>query len=294
VNRPLRAPRGQSVTELSLGLLVLVPALLTGIFLAESSIFRLDATEAATEPLWDATAFSQQQYEGGAFVLTPGAISTAVSRANGRMRARMMVFATASAPVVSCGGAPDMGYTVGGSPLQENGGIACNSQLVVGDRFLPRFFLDQGPGGFFKESLGNLRRAFVFRENEKDTTLKMAIGDWGLTKQGNEPEECPLTMDSCTNNGFFGKARATYFLNNTSGGVRGRDNVYLVQGMIDRVPIPVDYPRVTDFQMSYRGESGFEERVPVIEGDREWFTTPFLYARADAYNARNNQFLGSR
>ncbi len=288
-----RAPRGQAVTEVALGLLVLVPTLLTGIFLAESAMFRLEATEAATEPLWDATAYAQHQYEGS-FVLTPGAIGTATSRANSRMRGRTMVYTRAAAPRVTCGGAGDMAYGVGGVPYEESGGISCSARVAVGARDLTRNFLDQGNSGFFKEPLANLRRSFDFCENSKCRPFKMSIGDWGLTNQGGEAEECRLTMDGCENNGFFGKARATYLMNNNSGGVKGTEHTAFMNALMNRAGAPADYDRVTDFQMSFQGETEFMESVPVIEGDRDWRTTPFLYSRVDSYNNRVADFLGRR
>lgn len=285
--------RGQAVVELSLGLLILVPTLLMGIFLAESAMFRLEATEAATEPLWDATAYSQQQYEGG-FVLTPGAIGTATSQASGRMKARKMVFTTASAPTVACGGAADMSYTVGGTvgPYQDNGGISCSSQLTVDAKGMGRGFLDQGSPGFFKEPLSNMRRHFDFCQNRKCRPFKMAIGDWGMVNQGSEPAECRLTMDGCENGGFFGKAKQTFVQNNNSGGVKGTENKAFMSGLMNRTTPPDQYDRVTDFQMSYQGMSDFMEDVPVIEGDREWRTTPFLLSRKRAFDARSDKYLG--
>lgn len=291
----MRRARGQAITEVTLGLIVLVPMLLTAIYLAEAAMFRLEATEAATEPLWDATAYSQQQYVG-AFVQSPAAIATAEGRANARMKARTWLFTQASAPVVTCGGAPDMGFAIAGTgaAYQENGGISCSSQLTVDAKGLTRFFLDQGRGAMFKEPMANLRRNFSFCETRKCTPFKMSIGDWGMTDQGTEPAECPLTMDGCTNQGFFAKAKGTYEANR-GWGTRGRSNQRFMEALINRVPIPQDYQRVKDFQMSFRGEDSspvFQEDVPVVEGDRKWRTTPALTVRKDSYDMRTARFLG--
>ena len=288
-----RQPRGQAVTELALGLLVLVPTLVLGMFLAESSMFRLEATEAATEPLWDATAYSQQQYVGG-FVLTPGAIGTATAEANARMRPRSMVFTQASAPRLNCGGAADMSFTINGTvgPYQDNGGISCNVQMAVDSKGLTRGFADQGTSGFFKEPLSNIKSHFDFCANQKCRPFKMAIGDWGMVQQGSEPEECLLTMDGCANGGFFGKAKAT-FTANQGPGTKGNSNKRFMQELVNRVAVPDQYDRVTDFQMSYQGESDFKEVVPVAEGDTDWWTTPYVTPkRIEAYAVRSSKFLG--
>ncbi|MBL8953449.1 MAG: hypothetical protein JNK82_21925 [Myxococcaceae bacterium] len=284
--------RGQAITELSLGLLVLVPTLLIGIYLAETSILRLEAPEAATEPLWDATAYSQQQYVGG-FVLSPGARATAQGEAQARMTGRTMVYTRASAPVVRCGGAGDMGYAVGGvmGAYAENGGISCTAELHTGDRDLTRGFLDESDG-FFREPLNAIRRQFVFRENQRGNGFKMAIGDWGLVAQAQEANECRLTMDSCENPGFFGKAQTVFNQNINIFGRRGTNHRHFMSELMNRTTPPQDFDRVTDFQMSFQGEGDFMEDVPVVEGDREWRTTPFLKSRADAYAARSAVWLG--
>ncbi len=283
--------RGQAVTELALGLLVLVPTLLGAIYLAEAFIFRIEATEAASEPLWDATAEKQHEYEG-AWVQTPGAIALAQGKVNGRMRARKLVLTEMSAPQVQCGPAAPMAYVVGGVPYQDSGGISCNSRVRVDAYGLSRGFIDSSPSGFFQEPLANWKRNFDFCGTRKCRAFQMAIGDWGLAKQGAEMNECTLTMDSCENNGFFAKAKATFDMKPDQRGTKAEWHRYFMESLIDKAPIPDQYPRVTDFQMSFQGETNFMEDVPVIEGDREWRTTPFLLSRLDSYNARSDGFLG--
>lgn len=287
--------RGQAITEVSLGLLLLVPVLLGAIFLAEASIFRLEATEAATEPLWDATAQQQNSYTG-AFDRTGAAAGIASNQANARMRSRTMVFTRADAARVTC--------TTGGTPLglsisatsnvyADNGGMSCTSRLLVDPRGLTRFFLDQGgSGSFFKEPLANMQRQFDFCQTEKCLPFQMAIGDWGLTNRTQEDQECALTMSGCANQGFFDFSQRVYERYRTGGGTRGRQYQRFVEGMV--VVPPNGITNLLDFQMSFRGEeSNFTQRVPVSEGEPEWKTSPGgVGTWAASYAGRSQRFLG--
>lgn len=287
--------RGQAVTEVSLGLLLLVPVLLGAIYLAEASIFRLEATEAATEPLWDATAYQQNSYTG-AFDRTPGAAGAASGNANARMRSRTMVFTRADPARVSC--------TIGGTPLglsisstsnvyADNGGMSCTSRLTVDPKGLTRFLLDQGGrDSFFKEPLANMQRQFDFCQTEKCLPFQMAIGDWGLTNRNQEDAECALTMSGCANQGFFDFSQRVYERYRTGGGTRGRQYLRFVEGMVGTPPNGLT--NLLDFQMSFRGEeSNFTQRVPVSEGEPEWKTSPgSVGAWAASYGGRTPRFLG--
>lgn len=289
-----RRGRGQAVVELALGLLVLVPTLVIGIFLAEAASLRLEATEAATEPLWDATAYSQQQYEGSPFSQTPSARGSALAQASGRMKPRSLVFTAATAPQLRCGPAADMGYTVDGvmGPYQENGGISCSARMQVGSKGLTRGFLDQDATGFFKEPVSNIKSQFDFCQNRRCRDFKMAIGDWGMVQQGSEAAECRLTMDGCANGGFFGKAKAVYALNQGPG-TKGNSHKTFMSELMEKAGPPDQYDRVTDFQMSYQGAADFQETVPVAEGEPLWWTTPYVTPKRKlGFAVRSEKFLG--
>ncbi|MBL8954214.1 MAG: hypothetical protein JNK82_25780 [Myxococcaceae bacterium] len=284
--------RGQAITEVALGLLLVVPILLGSIYLAEVAMFRLEATEAATEPLWDATAYPHNSYTG-VFNRTPGAAATATMRAQGRQRARAILFTTAAAATVGCTAGTGMGITI--SPTSgvytDNNGISCTSSLDVAPKWLPRSFADQGPGAFFKEPMQSFQRNFRFAQNEVNRPFRMAIGDWGLTVPNGEDEECRLTMSDCANAGFFSAAQTTYNSNRTGGGTQDQSFLHLVEQVV--ISVPADLPTVTEFQMSFRGEDhGFIEQVPVSEGDRPWRTSPSLDAWAASHAARANGYLG--
>ncbi|MBS1149823.1 MAG: hypothetical protein H6Q89_1521, partial [Myxococcaceae bacterium] len=120
-----RHNRGQAVTELALGILVLIPIIVGGLFLAEAAMFRLKATEAATEPMWDATAYRQQSYTG-AFNRTPAAAAVATSLANARAVSRRLVFTEASAAQVSCSPGTGLGLSIGPTAgvYVDNGGMS--------------------------------------------------------------------------------------------------------------------------------------------------------------------------
>ena len=284
--------RGQAVTEVALGLLLLVPVLLGGIYLAEAAMFRLEATEAANEPMWDATAFAHHSYTGS-FDQTPSAVAAANALAQGRQRARALLFTQTSVPQVRCTAGTGIGWSARytGVAQRNNGGMSCTSRLVVDPKGLTRFFLDRGRGAMFNEPLENMQRNFDFCQNERCRAFELAVGDWGLTNRNAEDAECHLTMDGCANPGFYGAAKAVYEDHRDPSGTAGRAHERFIEGLI--VHPPRDYSRVTDFQMSFRGEeSGFLERVPVVEGEPEWRTTPFLQKREEAYRERHARFLG--
>jgi hypothetical protein len=174
----------------------------------------------------------------------------------------------------------------------DNGGMSCTSALTVDPKGMTRFFLDQGDrGAMFKEPLDNFQRNFDFRQNSKREPYVLAVGDWGLTNRNGEDAECRLTMDGCANGGFFGAAKGVYQANQGPGGTTRRPHINFLTALLT-VP-PQDFNRVTEFQMSFRGEESlFAEQVEVNEGEREWLTTPYLLSRRLAYQNRNAKFLG--
>lgn len=291
--RPRPHPRGQAVAELVLGILVLIPIILGGIFLSEAAIFRLKATQAATEPLWDATAYRQQAYTGP-FDRMPGASAAASAQANGRMAGRTMVFTRATPAQVRCTmGAPGMGLSISptASVFTDNGGMSCTSSLTVDPQGITRFFLDTGPGGFFQKPMNDMLKNFQFCQTEKCQPFVMAIADWGLTNQGGEENECRLTMTGCANPGFFNAGKTVYEAHRTGDGTRNDAFLKFVDGVVRERPSELE--KVTDFQLSFRGEeSGFIQAVPVSEGEPDWHTTPSFGAWESSYGARSPRFLG--
>ena len=288
----MRTPdRGQALVEVTLGLLVLIPIILGGIFFAEAATFRLKATEAATEPLWDATAYQQQSYTGN-FNRTPSAVSAAEAGALTRGKAEAMVFTSATKPKLRCKAGNGLGLSIGPTAgvYTDNGGMSCQSELTVDPKGMTRFFAEGGRG-FFEEPLRNMEKQFKFCATEKCKPFVMAVGDWGLTDLNGEAEECHLTMSGCANSGYFAKADAVFQSNRTGGGTESQAFVQLVNGVL-RSPV-AGLPSAVDFQMSFRGsESGFFEQVPVDEGEGAWRTTPSLGAWGASYGARSESFLG--
>jgi hypothetical protein len=282
--------RGQAMVELVLGLLVLIPILLGGIYFAEASTFRLKATEAATEPLWDATAYQQQSYTGS-WNRTPAAVGVALAEANGRMRPKQGVFTKAARPKLACeaGAGLSAPIAIMAGIYADNGGMACGAELTVDPRGIARSFLE-GSNGFFREPLANMARSFRFQQTESGKRFVMAVGDWGLTDLGGEGEECELTMGGCANQGFFDFAQATYE-SNRGAGTSSQAHTTFVQALL--VVPPANVAAVTDFQMSFRGsESGFTQGVGPSEGAADWKTSPILGAWGASYAVRNNGFLG--
>jgi hypothetical protein len=287
-----RNNRGQAITELALGILVTIPIIVGGLFLAEAAVFRLKATEAATEPMWDSTGYRQQSYTG-VFNRTPAAAATASAGANARARSRTMIFTRGSAPQARCTAGSGLGVSISptAAVYADNGGQSCTSSLVVDPHGITRFFLDQGPNGFFKEPMNNMLKHFSFCQNERCQPYVMAVGDWGLTNLNGEGEECNLTMGGCANSGFFSAARTVYEANRTGAGTRNDAYVQYVEQVVQQTP--ANLSRLTDFQMSFKGEeSTFIQSVPVSEGESDWATTETFGAWGDSYGARNSKFLG--
>lgn len=290
--RATRQRRGQAATELALGILVMIPIITGGLFLSEAAMFRLKATEAATEPLWDATAYQQNSYTG-AFNRTPGAAAVATAKANARNTPRTLVFSQGSAAQVQCTAGSGLGLSIGPTSgvYTDNGGISCTSRLTVDPQGITRFFVDTGGGAMFKEPMDNMLKHFSFCQNEKCQPFVMAIGDWGLTNAGGEENECNLTMGGCANGGFFRAARTVYEANRTGDGTQNTAFADFVDQVVQQHPAQLE--RMTDFQMSFKGEeSGFIQGVPVSEGEPEWHTTPSFGAWEASYGARSSKFLG--
>lgn len=289
--RASRHVRGQAVTEVALGILVLVPMIIGGLYLAEAAAFRLKATEAATEPMWDATAYQQNSYTG-AFNRTPAAAAAANAGANGRAKSRTMIFTSAGAPKVQCTAGSGLGLTIGPtrSVYADNGGLSCTSSLVVDPKGITRHFVDQGPGRFFQVPMEKMLRTFTFCQNRACTPFVMAIGDWGLTNRNGEGQECNLTMTGCANNGFFDFSKRVYEANRNGDGTLNDAYVKYVDGVVQERPARLD--KMTDFQMSFQGEGDFIQDVPVSEGEPRWHTTPSFGPWESSYGARANAFLG--
>lgn len=287
-----RGNRGQAVTEVALCLLVLVPMIIGGLFLAEASMFRLKATEAATEPMWDATAYPHNSYTG-VFNRTPGAVLTATAKANARSTPRQLLYTSASAPKVTCTAGSGLGLTIGPTSgvYSDNGGMSCASSMVIDPKGMTRFFADQGPEGFFKEPIEKMVRTFTFCQTRKCQPFVMAIGDWGLTNLNGEDSECALTMSGCANSGFYDFSKSIYEAHRTGAGTLNDAYIEYVEKVVQQTP--ADLAKLTNFQMSFRGEeSGFIEKVPVSEGESDWHTTPSFGAWEPSYAARSSSFLG--
>ena len=134
-------------------------------------------------------------------------------------------------------------------------------------------------------------KQFQFCQNEKCLPFKMAIGDWGLTKDFGEGDECNLTMGGCANAGFFDFSKRTYEAHRTGAGTQNDAFVQYVEGVVQQTP--ANLAKMTDFQMSFKGEeSQFIQTVPVIEGEPDWHTTPSFGAWETSYGSRSPRFLG--
>jgi hypothetical protein len=287
--------RGQAVVELALGLLVLTPLLLFGLYLIEAANEKVIATSMATEALWDATAWSQHTYAGPSFH-TNSASANAQAAANGRFKPKSRLFLSEKSAVVSCSGSgTGVPFPVASTSsfYVDNGGAGCSARLTIEARFLPDALLDEQGGGFFQAQVSQIRRSFTFCETDSCSGFKLLMDDWGLTADDNEAAECPVTMEllgGCVNKGYFLAGKTVYEAHRTGGGTRSNADRIFVEKIVKGLPADLD--KTKEFQMSFRGSPSFTETVPVIEGRDDWQTTPFVQGWQDSYAARKEDFLG--
>ncbi len=287
MSRSDKRQRGQSLVELSLTLLVFVPILIFGIYFAETSVLMMEATEAATEPLWDSTAHLQHSYDGAAF-FPESAVSTAAGDAQGRMKPLRNVFATAGAPKLSCqGGGAGLPYNVpfASAFYQDKGGMSCLARLDLAQRWLPKAFVE-GENGFFAESLARAARPFTICSTQDCQPFAMVTDDWGLTNHGTEDLEADAYGSQ--NAGFFAGGQTLYEAN---GGGAGNAYSQFVSALVGS--LPANFDGLVKFQMSFKGEeSGFQQNLNVSEGRPRWATTPWDGAHQGSYGARSGCYLG--
>lgn len=285
--------RGQAAAELALGLLVLVPMILCGLYLIEAASEKLIVTGAATEALWDATAFSHHTYATAGFH-TPSATASAQVQTQARFPPKSRLFLAEKSLTLTCAGqgqGPAFPVASTASFYRDLGGAKCSARLILEARFLPPGFLDSGAGGFFQEPLSRLRRSFEFCETDRCEGFPMLMDDWGLTVDRGEAAECALTMGGCANAGYFLAGKTVYDAHRQGAGTLSKADFTFVQQVVQEVP--QNLATTKEYQMSFRGEeSAFGEQVPVIEGRSSWETTPYSAPWKASHALRQEDFLG--
>ena len=285
--------RGQAAVETALGLLLVVPVMLFGVYLAEVALERMRVTRLAAEPLWDATAWPHHDYQSASFD-TPSATSAAQADATLRVAARTGLFAGEQGVRFACSGAnqgPTYRVAATSAFYRDLGGARCGARVSVAARFLPSGFVESPAGGLFRAPLATIRRSFELCETPDCQGFTMLMDDWGLTNRNGEGAECAVSLGGCANPGFFRAGKTVYDAHRSGAGSQGRADVDLIRATLGDVPS--NLASLHDFQMSFRGEeSGFTEAVGVDEGRADWATTPATTPWATAWAARSDRFLG--
>jgi hypothetical protein len=318
-----RAPRGQSLVELVLALLVFVTVLMFGIHFAEIGYLSVKVTEASHSALLDTTGHKLHSWPSNN---NPSDRAAEIAAAEATERYRdfdsrtstahgdglAQVFTRVSGLNVTC--RTGSGPTFGPSPLtsvayEDAGGLSCQSQALVepvGAYTLTRKFME-GPQGFFSQP--HLLRPEPFRVCGMGRArggvctgrLTMALDDWGLSGDA-ESGICAFVPDvpmPCAPNlPFYSMALSVFTLNGLGQGTAGSD---MAQGIVQRMPLPFFHGAENFFWMSSAGEPLFVQptALTMAEGWPLWPTTPGAapigvpgLAYSFSYAKRDDCFLG--
>ncbi|MGV3625659.1 MAG: hypothetical protein ACO1OB_32915 [Archangium sp.] len=263
--------RGQATVELALGSLVFVAVLLVGIHMAEYAQLSLKVQEAETFALWDASLRRvQTRGDNGAtndqpFDRTMDQVTGVAPRAerrygdfdgvrNGNSTTVITRALTRGSRVnVDCRRDDDFNFaaTASASTLYRDvGGLSCRSTAEVRAIRIPRRFVQESEGGFFKEEV---IRADPMRVcglglpvgGACRGRLAMLTNDWGLAND--ETRECKL---NCANSPYKAMVRSMYAPPSGAGPA-------LASAYAGAAPISP-----SDFFFSYSGEeSGMTQNV---------------------------------
>ncbi|WNG32795.1 pilus assembly protein [Archangium violaceum] len=304
------SPRGQSTTELALGLLVFVTVLIFGIHFAEIGYLSLKVQEAATSALWDTTSAQMHELPKNFDHLTqlissntPGKDATERykdfdGRTSKQGQAKLaQLFTSAEGLNVTCSEAGGIAFepseSTQGEVYKNVGGMRCNARAELSPvKAFTRSFLDKGQGAFFGVPhytgavipVCGLGRA---KGGQCEGGFGILLDDWGLSSEA-ESRECHL--GSCKNTAYFDSTKVVYDKHNTESGKAEK----LAKTIVDEAPIDPG-----KFFMSFRGEeSDFQESVHQGDQDpNDWRTTPGKKSRSPeydkAYGRRQPCFLGN-
>ncbi|WP_309890153.1 pilus assembly protein [Archangium sp.] len=316
-----RAPRGQAMTELALGLLVFVTVLIFGIHFAEMGYLSVKVTEATHSALLDATGGRLHNWPMNSNP-AKGTAARAGQQAAERYRdfdsrtasnngaSLSQVFTTIEGLEVECSTGNGPSYMP--SPLllaaySDVGGMSCRAQANIrplGAYSVPEQFME-GQGGFFKARhyvpknipVCGMGRA---RGGTCPGRLTMMLDDWGLSGD-RESGICPIIPDMpipCPTNVPFWTMAASAFAINLAG--QGTAGSAMASGVVGSMPLPFFYGGENMFWMSSAGEPLFVQPLfNEMFAPRVWPTTPGVVPGGlggipytAAYIQRRGCFLG--
>lgn len=293
--------RGQATVELALGSLVFVGVLLVGIHLAEYAQLSLKVQEAETFALWDASLRRvQSRGDNGStnaepFARTMDDVSGVGRRAQQRYRdfdgvrngnsttVVTRALTRGSRVSVECRRDEDFNFTatVTASDLYRDvGGLSCRSEAEVRAIRIPRRFVQESEGGFFKESIVRADPMKVCGmglpvNGACRGRLAMLTNDWGLAND--ETQECKL---NCANSPYKAMVRTMYAPPSGAGPA-------LASTFAGAAPISP-----SDYFFSYSGEESGMTQTVGGEGKGEFFTGGGGLGMVPRINADRKCFLG--
>jgi hypothetical protein len=240
--RARNAERGQSIVEMSLGLIVFVTILLFGIYFAEVGFLIQKAQEATNWTVWRTTGMRMNEKTPMGFAFDPylAAIAQAKTEGSQYLNDQLMgvqgynqqvIARTAPVQVECASGADavphddtvtlqDANDGAGFSPyadapgFNESQALACNAGLEITPVGIPREFLEETFKVPHRQMTGALRLCAVGRPDADGNCggrIAVLLDDWGLMGAA-EGLDCPLDTDQVmTRSSGVGCANSAYW-----------------------------------------------------------------------------------
>ncbi len=287
-----RRTRGQALVELAIGLLVFITVLIFGIHFAEVGYISVKVTEASHSALLDSTGKRLHQWPGNTGPSSNSIVRSGLD-ADARYRdfdsrslstgstSPTQVFTRARNLQVRC--QPNGGPGWDPSPFtsaaySDNGGMTCTSDAQVTAFQLPRRFMENDGGGFFKKQHYEptpIRVCALGRAGGGGCAgeLTSMLDDWGLSGPA-ESRLCLLIPDfpgPCANTAYWRMAGSVFLYSGAGMGVSGSQ---MAQEIVGAMPFPFFFGAENAFWLSAPGEEVLFMQPLPSEGWKLWATTP--------------------
>jgi hypothetical protein len=283
----VRRARGQAMVEAVLGLLVFLTILMFGIYFAEVGFLSIKVQEAASAPLWDATARRMHLLPND-FNQSRASADTARDLARDRYadfdgrsstpgaRTVTSVYASISNLELNCENQYDLGFRASGAATSlyktqaATSGISCRASARIGSGAMqiPTAFVQNDAAGFF-DAIHFTRTPFEvcgvgpIAPPCGNSKLGLMLDDWAL-HDGQESNDSPLSQ---TGTPYYKSSKKIYDATSAAAGRAGMQLLAQLQ-----LTIYVDEDR---YWLNYNGiEQDFLGTVPSGEGPTRWATSP--------------------
>lgn len=294
--------RGQATVELALGSIVFVGVLLIGIHMAEYAQLSLKVQEAQTFAIWDATGRRvQSRTTGGGTSREPFDRTLDQVTGAGRMAERRYrdfdgvkngttttvvtrALTRGSRVQVECQADSNLSFiaTPSARPvLWDVGGLRCESSAEIRAVRVPRRFLLEEDGGFFKQSIVRADPMKVCGmglpvSGNCRGVLSVMTNDWGLANE--ETAEC---LNGCEDTAYKGMVRRLF-----GGGGGGAGAAFAAQ-FAGSAPVSA-----STFFFSYSGEESAMKQMVGGEGLPEFITGGAGAGMVPKFRTGHECFLG--